>query len=234
MIDFHAHVLPNMDDGSHSVEESLAMLRASQRQGVSRVIATPHFYAQENTPQEFLRRRQVSWSKLASHLMDDGMPTVSLGAEVRYFQGISQNDEICALRIEGTSLLLLEMPFTRWTDRILSEVLALQERSSIQVVLAHIERYFPLRHGILEEFQKGNILFQANADFFLHRFRRRQAFLMLRDRKIHLLGSDCHDMKARQPRLGMALEAIRRKLGPGAIEYLERTGMLFTEGATPG
>lgn len=230
MIDFHAHILPNMDDGSHSVEESLAMLRASQSQGISRVVATPHFYAQQNTPQEFLHRRQVSWSKLVPHLKDGGMPIVSLGAEVRYFQGISRNDEMYSLRIEGTSLLLLEMPFTRWTDRMLAEVLALQERPSIQVILAHIERYFPIQHSVLDEFQKGNILFQANADFFLHRFRNRQAFLMLRDRKIHLLGSDCHDLEARKPKLGMAVEAIQRRLGPGAVEYLERTGILFTEG----
>lgn len=227
MIDFHAHILPNMDDGSRSIEESLAMLRTSKGQSISRVFATPHFYAQENTPQEFLQRRQTSWERLAPYLRDNEVPDISLGAEVRYFEGMSRNAEINSLRIEGTDLLLLEMPFTRWTDHMLSEVFSLQERTSIQVILAHIERYFPLRRGVLEDFQKYNILLQANADFFLHRFKRRQAFSLLRRGKIHVLGSDCHNMKSRQPRLGMAVEEIRRKLGSEAVMHLERTGLLL-------
>ena len=160
-------------------------------------------------------------------MRDNEVPDISLGAEVRYFEGMSRNAEINSLRIEGTDLLLLEMPFTRWTDHMLSEVFSLQERTSIQVILAHIERYFPLRRGVLEDFQKYNILLQANADFFLHRFKRRQAFSLLRRGKIHVLGSDCHNMKSRQPRLGMAVEEIRRKLGSEAVMHLERTGLLL-------
>ena len=56
MIDFHSHILPAMDDGSKNIEESLQMLRMLQEQGVERVIATPHFYADENPPDVFLRR----------------------------------------------------------------------------------------------------------------------------------------------------------------------------------
>ena len=53
MIDFHSHILPAMDDGSRNIEESLQMLRMLQEQGVERVIATPHFYADENPPDVF-------------------------------------------------------------------------------------------------------------------------------------------------------------------------------------
>ena len=57
MIDFHSHMLPDMDDGAQNVDEGLAMLRESRRQGVELVCATPHFYADEEDPASFLRRR---------------------------------------------------------------------------------------------------------------------------------------------------------------------------------
>ena len=53
MIDWHNHLLPNMDDGSRSVEESLAMLRAQAAQGVTTVMATPHFYANDESVASF-------------------------------------------------------------------------------------------------------------------------------------------------------------------------------------
>ena len=45
VIDFHSHVLPRIDDGSHSSEESLGMLQISASQGIDVMAATSHFYA---------------------------------------------------------------------------------------------------------------------------------------------------------------------------------------------
>ena len=81
MIDFHTHILPGVDDGSRSIEESLAMLQAEADAGIERVVFTPHFYASQNSPKDFLRRRQESWSALLPH-MYRGLPQVSFGAEV--------------------------------------------------------------------------------------------------------------------------------------------------------
>ena len=53
MIDFHSHILPGMDDGSKSTQESLEMLDMLRAQGVDTVAATPHFYARENPPEVF-------------------------------------------------------------------------------------------------------------------------------------------------------------------------------------
>ena len=106
MIDFHTHILPGVDDGSRSIEESLAMLQAEADAGIERVVFTPHFYASQNSPKEFLRRRKESWSALLPH-MYPGLPKVSFGAEVQYFEGICQAAEIAALRIAGTPYLLL-------------------------------------------------------------------------------------------------------------------------------
>ena len=79
MIDLHSHILPQMDDGSRSVDESLQMLAALAAQGVTDVAATPHFYASENSPERFLARRRHAWQRLAPHLTAS-LPTVHLGA----------------------------------------------------------------------------------------------------------------------------------------------------------
>ena len=111
MIDFHSHILPGMDDGSKSTQESLEMLDMLRAQGVDTVAATPHFYARENPPEVFLRRRAEAWNRLRPQLTADS-PRVLLGAEVRYFQGISHVDRLHDLCLEGQDVLLLEMPFS--------------------------------------------------------------------------------------------------------------------------
>ena len=64
MVDFHSHILPEMDDGSESVEMSLAMLRESRRQGVDLICSTSHFYADEEEPASFLARRGEAYARL--------------------------------------------------------------------------------------------------------------------------------------------------------------------------
>lgn len=110
MIDFHSHILPGMDDGSQTVEESLTLLEMLRAQGVDTVAATPHFYARENSPEVFLRRRREAWERLNARLTPGG-PQVLLGAEVRYYRGISRLEELHRLCLSGTHVLLLEMPF---------------------------------------------------------------------------------------------------------------------------
>ena len=50
MVDFHSHILPGIDDGSASLEESIELLKREAEQGINHVVATPHFYAQHDTP----------------------------------------------------------------------------------------------------------------------------------------------------------------------------------------
>ena len=66
MIDLHTHILPNVDDGSSSLEESLALLRMLASQGVTLTAATPHFYATSDTPEQFFRRREAAWKQLSA------------------------------------------------------------------------------------------------------------------------------------------------------------------------
>ena len=97
MIDIHSHILPGIDDGSQSVEESHALLALLREQGVETVVATPHFYADRNDPENFLRRRKEALARL-----DHGeteMPRILLGAEVAYLTACptARNYWICSL-----------------------------------------------------------------------------------------------------------------------------------------
>ena len=216
MTDIHSHVLPNMDDGSRSVEESLALLRLSAAQGIACVAATPHFYAEDNSPAEFLKRRAASAAELRAR-WEPGLPRLLLGAEVCCFEGMSRVSELDALRIEGTELLLLEMPFRPWPDRLVREVLAIQERSGVTVALAHVERYLPAQADAWDILTEAGVLTQCNAGFFLRWRTRRKAVRLLNQGRIHFLGSDCHNTDVRPPRLGDAWKVI----GAGGREMLE-------------
>lgn len=209
IIDVHSHILPQMDDGSESGATSAAMLRASAEQGIRYMVATPHFYAGENNPEQFLRRREVSAARLRE-LWQPDMPRLLLGAEVHYFEGIGRVKQMDDLRIEGTRLLLLEMPFRPWTDRMLSEVQVLNQRREIMVVLAHIERYMRWqRANIWDELADCGILMQCNASFFLRWQTRHKALRLLREGRVQFVGSDCHNMTTRPPQLGKALSVLK-------------------------
>lgn len=166
MIDFHTHILPDMDDGSRSVSESISMLRLEGRQGVHAVVATPHFYAEENTPESFLKKRERAWQQLQPYLWPE-LPSVIPGAEVQYFEGICRVEAIGKLKISGTDLLLLEMPFRKWSDRVLEDVLQLGSDPDTTVILAHIDRYLSQQpKGIWDWLVKNGILLQANVSVF--------------------------------------------------------------------
>ena len=65
LIELHAHILPQMDDGSESVEMSLAMLQALAGMGVGTVCATSHYYARENSITMYLARRAAALNALS-------------------------------------------------------------------------------------------------------------------------------------------------------------------------
>lgn len=223
VIDFHSHVLPGIDDGSASVEESLGMLRASAQQGITCLMATPHFYAHRDNPEHFLKRRKEAELRLREAMeKEDGLPELIVGAEVRYFRGISQSDAVFQLTYEGTKALLVEMPESRWTEAMYRELEDIWTNHKITPVIAHLDRYIgPFRdHGIPKRLEELPVLVQANASFFLRSRTSDMAIRMLKAGQIHLLGSDCHNMDNRPPNLGPALEYIEKRLGLDALQWI--------------
>ena len=234
MIDAHTHILPGLDDGSSSLEESLAMAKESARQGVRLLAATPHYYATEESPGQFLKRREKALALLET-AWEDGFPTLLVGAEVHYFDGISRVGEMEGLTFEHTRILLLEMPFTSWSSRMVEEVLELQRLRGFQVLLAHIERYLKAQSGdVWDILRQNGVWMQCNANFFLRWQTRRKAFGMFQRGEIQMLGSDTHNMATRPPNLALAREAITKSLGQAAWRGFERrTYALLKDGMAP-
>lgn len=199
MIDFHSHILPGMDDGSKSIPQSVSMLRELSRQGVDTVVLSSHFYAQDGSPAQFLERRKRAYQQLRPYLWPE-LPDLCLGAEVQYFDGISAVEEVRNLRVEGTTYLLLEMPFHHWSRRVMEEVLELSQWPETQLVLAHFERYLEYApKQIWQTFLDSGIQIQSNVSYFENWKTSRKAISLLETGKIHFLGSDCHNMTTRRP-----------------------------------
>ena len=231
IIDAHSHILPQMDDGSRTVEESVAMLQLEQEQGVPCVLATPHFYADTDTPERFLERRRRAEAMLRQELSRrSGLPDFRVGAEVHYFAGISSCDALQDLTVEGTKFLLLEMPWADWTESMYQEISWIYTRQGLVPILAHLDRYLhPFRtRCMLQRIAETPALVQVNAEFFLHRRTSGLALKLLRKQKLHFLGSECHNMQSRRPNLGLALARIQEKQGSESISWLaEQSAMLF-------
>ena len=224
MIDWHSHILPAMDDGSHSVSESKAMLQMHTEQRIDTVIATPHFYANDESPETFLNRRKEAFDALKEQ-MTEKSPYILLGAEVRYYQGINRLAELRSLCIEGGKLLLLEMPMTVWTEYMLRELIELSGKNSLKIILAHCERYFGIQNrNVWERLSENGILMQVNASFFNSIASRHRALSLLKKGTIRFIGSDCHNTTSRPPDIGKAYEIIEKKLGSDFINQMDEYG----------
>lgn len=223
MVDFHSHILPKMDDGSQSIEESIQMLTALKNQGVDTVCLTSHFYGSKESPENFLKRREASFEALKEAL-PEGLPKLKLGAEVLFYRGVSRMEQLPLLRLQDTDILLLEMPFTAWSDYDINEVLEIQNSGKAIVMLAHIERYFAWQNRKTWDVLLGNgVIMQSNAEFFFEPGRRRQAVKMYKQGRVHFLGSDAHNLGTRAPKIGEALQFIEKKLGPDAAYQLKES-----------
>lgn len=212
MIDFHSHILPEMDDGSESVEMSLAMLRESKRQGVDLICSTSHFYADEEDPASFLRRRSEAYGRLAAAMENPKeYPRILLGAEVLYFPGISVAEEVRGLMLKGTLFLLVEPPMMQWSDTMLDEVEDCGKTFHCIPVIAHIDRYMRILddYTLFDRIRGRKLLIQVNASFFIHRDTRDFALECLQEDRFQMIGSDCHNMDDRCPNMGDAASVIR-------------------------
>lgn len=225
--DFHSHILPGIDDGSASLNESIAMLKMEAEQGIRQVVATPHFYAHHDSPERFLRRRADAEARLREEMeKHPGLPQLEIGAEVYFFRGISESELLSQLTFKEKGCILLEMSQPVWAESIYRELSSIYYDRGIVPIIAHVDRYISRfrTYGIPEKLAELPVLVQANASFFLRSSTRNMALKMLREDKIHLLGSDCHNLNERRPNLGEAVELIHQRLGAEAIRRVNSYG----------
>ena len=221
--DFHTHILPGIDDGSASVEESIAMLKAMAQQGITRVVATPHFYPRHDSPQRFLARREEAERALRKEMQrHEGLPEVIVGAEVHYYRGISESDVLSGLTIGDKCGILIEMPMAQWSEAMYRDLAAIPEKQGLVPIIAHVDRYFPTLGdgGIPAKLAELPVYVQANASAFLRFSTRGRMLRLLREEKVHFLGSDCHNLTDRAPNLVDAVRVVEKHHGASALQRI--------------
>lgn len=228
MTDLHTHILPGMDDGAKDAAESIELLRMEWAQGVRTVALTSHFYRGQERAASFLRRRGEAFLRLEEAIAalpqeeQACLPRRVLGAEVAWAPDLSEWEELEQLCLGETKNLLLELPFTPWSDGLIHQLYDLMGRTGVQPVIAHLERYAKLqRKEHMEAVLDIGVPIQISGDVFLHWLRRPGALRMLRRGEAHIIASDCHHVAGRVPNLGDAMALVRAKLGDGFAEQLE-------------
>lgn len=222
-IDFHSHILPCLDDGSASVEESVHLLDIMARNGTDLVIATPHFYCHEIDTKSFLSARQNSYEQLKPYLKPDH-PKILLGAEVLYTSKLNHLDDLEKLCIEGTNYLLLEMPYLRLSNQIIDIVSQLVDCGRVKILVAHIERYLNFTdYSELESLMSLDVLGQLNSNSFLERKTKKRCFKLMNQGFVQVIGSDMHHEDRGVP-VAKAYEVISKKYGHDKVEQIKESG----------
>ena len=213
MIDMHTHVLPDLDDGAKNEQEAAKLLRLEYAQGVHELVFTPHYYGKKRSVERFLAERNKVADKLQEYV-PTGMKT-RLGAEV-YLTGVNDpdNESLCALAIEGTKCVLVELPFDdRWSKNLLTKLYGFIADTGYQPIIAHVERYREIIKNptLLNFLVKMGCYIQVNTGAFLDKHTRKLAFLLLKHGLVHCLGTDTHNETKRPPDYEQAQELVKAK-----------------------
>lgn len=190
ILDFHAHILPHMDHGSGRTEDGKKQLELIQTAGVQTVCATSHFYPQEILPSVYLENRKASLRNLLHAYGDAPRPRIIPGAEVLICPGMEEMEGLESLCLEGTNVLLLEMPFTkeRWDQGLFRTARRIAERG-IHPVFAHVDRYPPYLVEMLFDMEFTG---QINAPALTGLFKPRHLLRWIEEGYVVALGSDLH------------------------------------------
>ena len=208
MIDTHTHILPGMDDGAQTPEESIRMLRRCRAQGVETVVLTPHFLPACESAEGFLARRNEAFARLQAAASED-LPRLVLGAEVAWCPGLEKMSELTDLTMGSSNYLLLEMPFMAWTQEHLAVVRDLIHDGRVIPVIAHVERFLQLQwRGQYQALKQLQVPMQLSASLFQRPLGGVVAQHLLRQGQ-WMVGSDCHDLTRRKPCMDIAAKYMR-------------------------
>ena len=134
-------------------------------------------------------------------------------------------EELKLLRFENSKVLLIEMPMAKWSDYTVRELLEISSARDFKLLIAHVERYMSYQStSVLEKLCGNGVLMQVNASFFNGFWQKRKALGLLHDGFIHAIGSDCHNITSRPPKIGNAFEVIQKKLGERYLTRLDDFG----------
>ena len=175
MLDFHNHLIPAVDDGAGSIEQSRDALAAMAAQGVRQIICSPHFEASlTRNPAAFAPRMKAidrGWAKLAS-LAASEFPELRLERGVELMLDVPDPDlSDPRVRLAGTRFVLIEFPMMTVPPHS-AHALAQIVDAGWSVILGHPERYYGLaqRPELAAQWRAAGALLQVNAGSLVGRY----------------------------------------------------------------
>ena len=235
LTDIHCHLLPGLDDGPKSWDETLAMAEMAVADGIGTIVATPHQLGgyPENSPE----RIRTETARLQALLDERGIALRVLpGADVRVEPDLPakvRRGEVLTLADRGRHVLL-ELPHEVYfpLDRLLAEM----SEAGLVGILSHPERNQGVlrKPGVLRPLVAAGCLVQVTAasltGLFGFRVQRLAESLILKG-VVHCVSSDAHGTHARTPVLGPALERVARLIGrPAAVDLFCRNPARIASG----
>ena len=226
LVDLHCHILPGIDDGPDTLEESLALGTLYVESGFRRVVATPHCIPGTRWVPD-VRRVREKVSLVAAALRKAGLPLrVHSGMEIALDPLVPKLlRERRLLTLGGGPYLLLECPFQRlptgW-EGIIGEVLHMGRR----VLLAHPERCDQLaeKPALVRDIVESGAMVQVNWQSLtgMNGTRSRSvALAFAAESHIHCLATDAHDCTGRSPAVARKAAAeVEALVGPGNLRRL--------------
>lgn len=207
--DLHCHILYGVDDGSKSLEESLAMLKMEYENGVRTIILTPHHHkGRMDKSVDILKERFEIIKKENKYNID-----LYLGSEL--FSDSSLVDELndgLALTMNNTRYVLVEFyPSTPYKE-IEAQFRSLL-MSGYRPIIAHIERYdcFIKDPYLVEDLKDLGVKVQINATSLNNFSQKRFIKKLLKYELVDFIGSDAHNTTSRSPNMAKYIEYIRKK-----------------------
>ena len=216
-VDIHCHILPGVDDGSQSPEETKAMLEKAWDEGIQIMVATPHYHKQRGKNDIDLIKKQLLLTRKLAKEVHPKMQ-ICLGMEIYYGEDVPELLKTGkAVSIRKSRYILVEFSPGDDFQYILNAVRKLQ-MSGHTVIIAHIERYNCLREDIsnVEYLREMGAYLQVNAGSITGSYGRSvKKFLreVLKAHLVQLLGTDAHGPEKRSPKMQEAYKEVVKRCG---------------------
>jgi len=226
MIDLHCHILDGLDDGAKSLDEATEMARMAERDGITKIVATPHLFRGDFTPDD-LSIIKIKIEELQESLDKNGINVeIIKGAEVHIthnlIEEIQENREYLVLN--GSGYMLVEFPAGH-VFMGAKELLFDMMSGGIHPIIAHPERNYVFMRStdLLYELVEMGALTQANSGSFTGLYGKRveeAAYRFLELNLTHFIASDAHNPRPSTMWLSQAVKNAEESLGSGGISAL--------------